>query len=535
MLAGQVEHVGNQAGDRRLAARAGNADDRDAAASAFGEQVIDNRLADRARLADAGLDVHQQAGAGVDLDDGAALFGERLRDVLADQVDAGDVEADDTCSKRGDGSGVGMDVVGAVEGVVGVALDQHFTAGGRDAVAGKALAFEFDLGGGVDADDRQRVEFGFAAARVGVDLAVDQLLDGGFAVAADRDQVAAVGGDELAANDQQAVLDTLDRAFDEDAGAFLGGNRVGLAHRFRGHQVDEHATPVIAVGRFDDDRVADVFGGVDGIVGVIDFAAFGDRHADRGNQFLGQVLIARNGLGDGAGGVSLGRPDATHRGAVAELDQVAVVEQADVRDLARFGGIDDGRGRRAEILAVDLAAQHLDRRVEVEGLVVDRGEQQFAAGVERQAGAFAVEVADDQLVDAARGRLAGASETVGQAGQAHQFEGDVLEDVPGPGALLQAAQETAALVVIAAVLDQPGQPGSEAFIETGNLVRREVFEFADVDPGFQTGRIGPDAGSAQGKLFQEDDVLFLHGVGCCRLGGMRCVRMRLLTFLPLCG
>ena len=148
-------------------------------------------------------------------------------------------------------------------------------------------------------------------------------------------------------------------------------------------------------------------------------------------------------------------------------------------------------------------------------------EQQFAAGVERQAGAFAVEVADHQLVDAARGRFAGASEAVGQAGQAHQFERDVLEDVAGPGAFLQAAQEAAALVVVAAVLDQPGQPGGEPFVEAGNLVRRQVFEFADVDPGFQAGRIGPDAGAAQGEALPEDDVLFLHVVGCCRLGRMR--------------
>ncbi len=37
------------------------------------EQVIDDGLAHRARLAYGGLEVHQQAGAGVDLDDGAAL------------------------------------------------------------------------------------------------------------------------------------------------------------------------------------------------------------------------------------------------------------------------------------------------------------------------------------------------------------------------------------------------------------------------------------------------------------------------------
>ena len=53
----------------------GEADYRDAAGAAVREEVLDDRLADRARLADAGFQVHQQAGAGVDLDDGTALFG----------------------------------------------------------------------------------------------------------------------------------------------------------------------------------------------------------------------------------------------------------------------------------------------------------------------------------------------------------------------------------------------------------------------------------------------------------------------------
>ncbi len=63
--------------------------------------------------------------------------------------------------------------------------------------------------------------------------------------------------------------------------------------------------------------VLSLIGGIAGILGVIAFAAFGDRHADRRNQLLGQVLVARDGFGDGAGLVGFGRPDAAHGGAVA--------------------------------------------------------------------------------------------------------------------------------------------------------------------------------------------------------------------------
>jgi hypothetical protein len=49
--------------------------------------------------------MHQQAGAGVDLDNRSPLFIERSRNVFADQVDAGDVESDDAGSERGRGRG----------------------------------------------------------------------------------------------------------------------------------------------------------------------------------------------------------------------------------------------------------------------------------------------------------------------------------------------------------------------------------------------------------------------------------------------
>ena len=157
MLARKIDQVGDQLGDGVTAVGAGHADERNATAFFRRKQVVDNGLTNRARLADARLDVHQQAGAGVDFNNGAALFGQRLGDVLADQVDAGDVEADHTGGQRGDGGGIGMDFVGAVESVIGVALDQHFAALGRHAVGIQFLALEFHAGSGVDLDDRQRV------------------------------------------------------------------------------------------------------------------------------------------------------------------------------------------------------------------------------------------------------------------------------------------------------------------------------------------------------------------------------------------
>ncbi len=183
-----------------------------------------------------------------------------------------------------------------------------------------------------------------------------------------------------------------------------------------------------------------------------------------------------------------------------------------MRNLARFGSIDDGGGRRAEILAVDLAAQGLDRLGDVERLILDGGQQQLAAEFQRQAGAFFVEVADHQLVYAARRRFAGAAEAVGQAGQGHQFEDDVFQDVAGPRSFLEALQESAAHVIVAAVLDQAGEPGLQALVEAGNLVGGKVFELPDIDPGFDARRVGPDAGPLQGDGVPENDVFILHAL-----------------------
>lgn len=47
--------------------------------------------------------------------------------------------------------------------------------------------------------------------------------------------------------------------------------------------------------------------------------------------------------------------------------------------------------------------------------------------------------------------------------------------------------------------------------ETGDGVRRAVFELADVDDGFQNRTVGPEVGAAQVADFQKFDV-FAHGV-----------------------
>jgi hypothetical protein len=101
--------------------------------------------------------------------------------------------------------------------------------------------------------------------------------------------------------------------------------------------------------------------------------------------------------------------------------------------------------------------------VDVEGAVFHRRHDQLAPFVQRGAGHVLLPGADGNLIDTALRSLAGAAETAGQAGQVLQFEGHVFKDVRRPGAFLDPAQETAALFVAAAVLDQRGQHRREAW------------------------------------------------------------------------
>ena len=500
VFAGQVQHGADEARGQCRVERARDAHERDAARLAFGEQMLDDGLAHVARLALGGLDVREQARAGIDFDDGAALLLEWTRDVFAHEVDAGDVQAHDARGQPGHVRDFRMDLVGDVVGHVAVQLDQHFLAGLRHRIRREALAFQVQLDfiafGRHDGAEREF--FGIAAARIDVDLAVAQLRDGGLSVADDPQRFAFRGRDDFRADDEQAVFVAGDEALDEDGAgiAFLGGDGVGGMHVRLRHQVQRHAAAMVAVDGLDGDGQADVLRFFPRRCRAAYHGAFRHRHAARGEQGLGEVLVAGDGLADGARAVRLGRPDAALRAAVAQLHEVAF-GQADRGDAAVGGGVDDVAGRRAQAVAVDQFGQFRDLGLQVEGRVVDGGHQQRVARLQGRTADGLVARAERHLINAMVGGGAGLAEAGLHAGQVLQFEDDVFEDVAGPGAVAQALQEAAPFADAAAVFDQTRQPGGEAFIQAGKFIRRTFFEFADVEPRFDDRAVGPDVRSTQ--------------------------------------
>jgi hypothetical protein len=283
----------------------------------------------------------------------------------------------------------------------------------------------------------------------------------------------------------------------------------------RAHQIGEHAARVVAVGGFDDDRKADVLGGLPGIFDAIDQASLGDRYAAGLEQRLGQILVARDAFGDRAGAVGFGGPDASAACAVTELHEIAGGQQANGRNPPVLGRrrFDDASGARPEQLALGHVGQALDRAGDVERRVVYRCQHEIATGIQARAGHFLVPGAHDDLVDATRRRFPCLAEAAVHAGQVLQFERHVFEYVRRPGAFLDAPQKAAGLAVAAAVLAQRGQQSRQSLVEPREGVRRKVFEFADIDDRFNDRSIGPHVRTAQVADFKELEVFAWHGVG----------------------
>ncbi|MPM44283.1 hypothetical protein SDC9_90961 [bioreactor metagenome] len=361
-LARQLQQPAGQACGEGVFARAHDADDGNAArARAFiggGEQVLDNGLTHRARRAAGGLEVHEQAGAGVHFQD-RALASHGLGDVLQDHVHAGDVEADDLGGQRGVIGHVGVHFVGAVDGHVAVALQQNRFALGGHGVGGDVLALELQLDGrGFQVDPVQRVFLLGATARVLVDHG-HQLGQRGRAVARHAHGLATAGSHHLATHHENAVLGAVDEFFDDHVRAFGLGQCEGGLDVILAAQVQRHAACVVAVGGLDGDGKADVLRHGPCFFGIGRDLAFGHGHAAGGEQALGEVLVLRDAFGDGAGLVALGGPDAALRGAIAQLHQIAVV-QADVRNTTLAGGIHDAAGAGAKIAVVDFGLDGLN-------------------------------------------------------------------------------------------------------------------------------------------------------------------------------
>ena len=414
-----------------------------------------------------------------------------------------------------------MNALGHVNVEVAVALHHHLAASFDHAVWFQALALDFEqthfATRCIQPNDVQGECFGVASTWVGVELGIDQLRNGGYTIAHDVSGFTTGGGHHAVAHHQDTVLVAAHKAFDQHldlAGAAPGrANAVGRlpssAHAcFVGH-IQRHAAPTVAIDRFDGHGQADVLGGFPSRVRRGDDLTFGHGNAALGQQFFGQVFVAGNALGDGAGAIGFSRPDASLLGAIAQLHQVAF-GQTDERCFAFNRSVHDGGGAGAQTAAIDDVFEFFNGGRQVKGQVVGRAHHQAVCGCKTGTAQLFVFGAKDDLVDTAFADFAGFAEFSARTRQQLQLDRGVLDDVSHPSAANQAGQKTAAMTHAAVVLDQAGQPGVEAVIEAVNFVGRVVLHFAQIDQSLDDGAIGPDVGPSQIVDTQNLDIFEGH-------------------------
>ena len=114
--------------------------------------------------------------------------------------------------------------------------------------------------------------------------------------------------------------------------------------------------------------------------------------------------------------------------------------------------------------------------------------------------------AHHHLVDASLGSLPGLAESGRESGQRLQLEGDMFEDMAGPGAIGQPTQEAAPLAVAATVLDEARKPATQSFGKSWQKIRGIVFEFTDIDQRLDDRTVGPAIRAAQGSDLEDPDI-----------------------------
>ena len=149
--------------------------------------MVANCPAHGTRGAFGGFQVHQQAWPGIDFNHRAALFVQRARDVFGHHVDAGNVQPHHAGGQRRDVVHFGMHPVGAVDGNVANALDQHAAAGCGNCKGAQALTLQFQHDGVVlvNVNAAEGKVLFYAASGVGVELRVHQVHHAALPIADD--------------------------------------------------------------------------------------------------------------------------------------------------------------------------------------------------------------------------------------------------------------------------------------------------------------------------------------------------------------
>ena len=493
----------------RLAAAAGDRDDRHAAVFVCGEQAVDNRPAGPTARAHARVLMHADARRGVDLDDRAALRRQWQADVGTDEVDAGHIQTDLAGGPHASTHGAGVDLAGHVlcrapGRQVGVAAQSHRLPGGGHRSGIQPLVPQLVVGRVVQPDPGEHVLVAFAAARVGVD-GVHQLPNRGMPVADDLGRHASRSGHHALADHEHAVVVAFDVLLDDHLAPELqraverGLHSVRTSHSTHPRR---HALAVVAAKRFQHHPSADAMR-----CGQCGFerghrATLRHRQAGLAQQALGHFLVAGNADRDVAGLARQCGLDALLLRAPAELEHAGMRRQPQCRDAAPRRGVHDGARAGAQRCGLRELPQSGHASVHRRRLAGGQGGHDLQRQVERGLGHALARKRKHHAVVARQVRHPHhpPRPTVarGLAGQALQLQRQVLDDVGHVGARPQALDETPDMARRAAVYPQAGHGLEQPLDEAGNRRGGHVVQPFEVDHGQDHRPAGVDVGAVHG-------------------------------------
>jgi len=248
---------------------------------------------------------------------------------------------------------------------------------------------------------------------------------------------------------------------------------------------DEDGLPVVAGQRFDHDGTAEEGERLRGLRGAVHEDPLRHRDAGRGEQLLGDLLVAGDVHSDGRGLPGAGRPHQLAAAAVTKLQQRDVREPAH-RDVALTGR------------AGQLGGAHAQPRLLVErgdalqagGGIGDAARGGLAGEVQGQReqllghrvpGPFVIRAFEDQPEPSRRSGPQGPAEVDLTADQVRELESHVLDDVPEVRAAGHLADQPAGARRRAVVFGQPGKQVQHPRGEAGHLGGFPAGELLQID------------------------------------------------------
>ena len=350
----------------------------------------------------------------------------------------------------------------------------------------------------------ERKIFFLSTSWIGIDLGVNEFHDAAGAIPHHISLFAPGRRHHVMTDHQKAMFLARHTAFDHHIGTLdLGDMKSGL-DGFPGLQIQYDTARMIAVRGLDHNRQTNLLCSLPCLLGAGHHTPLGYWHATGLQKTFGQVLVARNALGNRTCAVGLRRPYPTLTCAIAKLHKIAI-GKTNRGDAPFAGSIHDACRAGTKRATVNQGLEIGNGGSEIKRRVMDGRHHEVCRMMQRAKADLWLTGPDHDLVDAALVRRTGLAKPGVHSRKGLQFECNVLHDVGRPGALAKALDKSASVTRSAVMLHEAGQPCDKPIRKTRQGVGGPVLQRSDIDHGLDSRAIGPDARTFQAGGPQKPD------------------------------